>query len=64
MIENLVFKELPLNMLDDFKSSADLMLNADFIYDFEDETDYNKYACHFSSWQLIIFLADQENCLT
>ena len=45
MIENLVYKELPLNKLDNFKSSENL--KHDPIYDFEDETDYNKYACRF-----------------
>ena len=43
MIENLEFKELPLNTLNNFKSTH-LSLNADPIYDFEDESDYNKYA--------------------
>ena len=43
MIENLEFKELPLNTLNDFNSTH-LSLNADPIYDFEDESDYNKYA--------------------
>ena len=42
MIENLEFKELPLNTLNDFQSTH-LKLNADPIYDFEDESDYNKY---------------------
>ena len=42
MIENLGFKELPLHTLNNLKS-RDLKLNADPIYDFEDETEDNKY---------------------
>ena len=42
MIENLEFRELPLNTLNNFQSTH-LKLNPDPIYDFEDESDYNKY---------------------
>ena len=42
MIENLEFKELPLHTLNNLKT-RDLKLNADPIYDFEDETEDNKY---------------------
>ena len=42
MIENLEFKELPLHSINNLKST-DLKLNADPIYDFEDDTEEHKY---------------------
>ena len=43
IIENLEFKELPLHSINNLKSTTDLKLNADPIYDFEDDTEDNKY---------------------
>ena len=53
MFENLEFKELPLHAVNNLKST-DLKLNADPIYDFEDETEDNKYVCTCTFIQLLM----------
>ena len=49
MIENLHFMELPIDMINNFKST-NIKQNNDLIYDFEEEIEENKWVIIVKLW--------------